>query len=399
MKMTGKAFLKKLFGAKYERVARTVFVDLLLFWGLYLADFRIRIAPSFLYLTAGAFSAGVMWQALSSEDNAAFMQNMMMLPFERKEFVFSYITAMGIYVFLTKTAAVLAVLFSVSAWSPAEVFEGILCAANGILMAAAIFSLERYRFVGSVWAAALIAVLFTGWDKPWFFPAISGNTLAALLLLQRADGYDFYLRENRRKRTAGRCGHHAVWIYFFRYLKSHKNYLANTAIMWGIACVLPSFFGRAESLSAVPVGFAVLSMNTPVCILLSCDRDLERAVRFLPGQGKAFCVPYGFFVFSCNMAADVFFLCSLEIQTGIVAPWMVAAAAFFALQSAAISVFLEWFFPIRSWKIESDLWHHPRKYIVPAIMLLLAGAVLELSWALRSILAVVSTGTAWRQLP
>ena len=32
-------------------------------------------------------------------------------------------------------------------------------------------------------------------------------------------------------------------------------------------------------------------------------------------------------------------------------------------------------YPIRDWKIESDLWHHPRKYVVPMVMLLLAGAV------------------------
>ena len=50
-------------------------------------------------------------------------------------------------------------------------------------------------------------------------------------------------------------------------------------------------------------------------------------------------------------------------------------AIFFALQSAILSVLLEWFFPIRDWKTESDLWHHPRKYIVPAIMLLIAAAI------------------------
>lgn len=40
-----------------------------------------------------------------------------------------------------------------------------------------------------------------------------------------------------------------------------------------------------------------------------------------------------------------------------------------------LSVLLEWFYPVRNWQIESDLWRHPRKYIVPAILLLLAGAV------------------------
>lgn len=56
-----------------------------------------------------------------------------------------------------------------------------------------------------------------------------------------------------------------------------------------------------------------------------------------------------------------------------------------------LSVLLEWFYPIRGWKIESDLWHHPRKYVVPVAMLLLAGAVLAwpvLLYALLVLLAV-----------
>ena len=75
------------------------------------------------------------------------------------------------------------------------------------------------------------------------------------------------------------------------------------------------------------------------------------------------------------MAADVLFLCSWQAQNGGVTVLMIAGAVFFALQSAVLSVLLEWFYPIRGWKIESDLWHHPRKYIVPVVMLLLAGAV------------------------
>ena len=75
------------------------------------------------------------------------------------------------------------------------------------------------------------------------------------------------------------------------------------------------------------------------------------------------------------MAADVIFLCSWQIQNGGITALMIAGAVFFALQSAVLSVLLEWFYPIRGWKIESDLWHHPRKYVVPVGMLLLAGAV------------------------
>ena len=142
-----------------------------------------------------------------------------------------------------------------------------------------------------------------------------------------------------------------------------------------MACVLPVLLGQMEARFVLPIGFAILSLNTPICILLSCDPALERAVRFLPGQGRAFCVPYCLFIFGCNLAADMVFLCSWEIQLGGIGPLHALTAAAFALLSAVGSVLLEWHFPLRGWKIESDLWHHPRKYVVPAVMLLLAGLV------------------------
>lgn len=139
--------------------------------------------------------------------------------------------------------------------------------------------------------------------------------------------------------------------------------------------MLPLLFGNIETAFVAPIGFAILSMNTPICILLSCDADLEQAVRLLPGQEKGFCVPYCLFIFICNMVADSLFLCSLQIQTGRITILIIITAVFFALLSAVLSVLLEWYRPIRGWKVESDLWHHPRKYVVPVVMILLAGIV------------------------
>ena len=375
MKTIFKAFSKNLFGAKYERLTRTIFIYPILFWGLYIADFKVRISPFILYLMVTSFTAGVMWQALSSEDNAANMQNMIMLPFEGREFIFSYIGAMGIYTFLTKTMALLVILLAVSVWNRIEILSSILCAVNAILMAAAIFSVRRYWYVGTLWLTVIFVSIFFGWEKLWFIPMLSANSTLAFLLLQSTNGYTFYFQKSKYSSTVRGRKHLFVWTYFFRYLKSHKNYLMNIAIMWCIACILPLFFQQMDSLFVIPIGFAILSLNTPVCILLSCDHALEQAVRFLPGQKKTFCIPYCLFIFLCNITADMFFLFSWQIQIGGVTVLMVIAAIFFAMQSAVFSVLLEWFYPIRRWKIESDLWHHPRKYIVPAIMLLLAGIV------------------------
>ena len=220
----------------------------------------------------------------------------------------------------------------------------------------------------------VVAILLLG-SRTWFYLLMLVNGLFAVLILWRADGYVFYQKESKKSHAVRQRKRASLWRYFFRYLSCHKNYLLNTAVMWCVAFVLPYFLREMAGLSVLPVGFAILSLNTPICILLSCDPDLEQAVRFLPGQKRRFCIPYCLFIFLCNMAADVIFLCSWQIQNGSVTAHMIAGAVFFALQSAVLYVLLEWFYPIRGWKIESDLWHHPRKYVVPVVMLLLAGAV------------------------
>ncbi len=328
-RMVFKAFLKKYFGADYQGMIRTPVICLPVFLGLSRADFRIQIAPFILYLTVTVFTGRAMWQDLSSEDHAADWQNMCMLPFDERTLVCSYGIVLGAYTFLTKTAVLLAVLLAVSDRSRAEVLGSIFCAVFAILM-------------------------------------------TSLLFFRRKGGYFLYAQEVKGRQTVKSHTHFLVWYYFGRYMKTHKNYLTNTAVMWCVACVLPLFFRAVEKVFVIPVGFAILSVNTPLGILLSCDSALEQAVRFLPGQKRRFLVPYALFIFFCNMTANSIFLCSWQIQMGGITGRMVAAAACFALLSAFFSVLLEWFCPIRGWETESDLWHHPRKYVVPAVMLLLA---------------------------
>ena len=379
MKMTFNTFAKNLFGAKYERLQRSIFIYLIVFWGLYITDWKMQIAPFVLYLMPGAFTAGVMWQALYSEDNATKMQNMFMLPFDRRNFVFSYVAALGAYTIFTKTAALFAVLLAVSFWKPIEILGSIVSVINIILMTAAVYSLKKYWFINILWIGTIIAGILLFGNKVWLIPFLIVNSAFAVICLQTADGYAFNYQEGKKSYRVKQHRRFSVLRYLFRYLNCHKNYLINTAVMWCVAIILPHFFGKMGSLMESPfvvsIGFAILSLNTPICILLSCDPDLEQAIRFLPGQKKAFCMPYCLFIFFCNMAANVIFLCSWQMKTNSVTVLMILTAIFFALQSAILSVLLEWFYPVRNWKIESDLWHHPRKYVVPAIMLLAAGAI------------------------
>ena len=373
MKMTGKAFAKKLFGAKYERLSRTLLIDVIIFWGLYIAGFQVQVAASVRILMLSAFTAGVMWQALSSRDNAVELKHMLMLPHQPQEFVFSYVAVLGAYTVLTKTGLLLAVLLAVSAWKHIEMIGMVISMLHAVLMAAVVYSLRKYWYAGGIWAAAIVsAILFLG-SGLLLDLLLFVNGFVAILILRKAEVYAFYQGESEKIHAIRQRKKASLWRYFFRYLSCHKNYMVNTAVMWCVAIVMPYFLREMAGLSVVPVGFAILSLNTPICILLSCDRDLEQAVRFLPGQKRRFCIPYCLFIFSCNMAADMIFLLSWQMQNGGIAVSLIAGAVFFALQSAVLSVLLEWLYPIRNWKIESDLWHHPRKYVVPVVMLLLAG--------------------------
>lgn len=391
MKMTGKAFAKKLFGAGYERLPWTILLDVIVFWGMYIAGFQVQVAASVRILMISAFTAGVMWQALFSKDNAVELKHMLMLPHQPQKFVFPYVAALGCYTVLTKTGLLLAVLLAVSAWKPIEMIGMVISMLHAVLMAAAAYSQRKYWYVGGLWAAAIVSVIIFCGSRTWFGLLLLANSFIAILILWKAEVYAFYQGESEKHHAIRQRRKASLWRYFFRYLSCHRNYLVNTAVMWCVAIVMPYFLREMAGLFVVPVGFAILSLNTPICILLSCDRDLEQAVRFLPGQKRHFCIPYCLFIFSCNMAADVIFLCSWQIQNGGVTVPMIAGAVFFALQSAVPSVLMEWFYPIRGWKIESDLWHHPRKYVVPVVMLLLAGAASAwpvLLYVLLALLAV-----------
>lgn len=363
---------RKVFGAGYDRLKRALAVWAIVFWGIRIAGWKLEIAPSVLYLMTAVFTAGVMWQALSSEDNAANMMNLFMLPFRERELVLSYVSALGLYTLSTKTLGLLCVVWAVSARSAAEVAGSLFSAAGAVCISAWIYAWRSGVRSGREDGACAYSTR-SGRNRPDAYAFCrqtgrSGLSLARFPYLSRR-------RSGAPKKYGAEgpvygCG--MVWIYLARYLAAHGNYMLNTVVMWGVACGLPVLLGRTGGPSAMSAGFVIVSMNTPVCILLSCNPALEQAVRFLPGQKTAFCIPYGLFIFLCHTVSEVIFLCSWQILFGGVSGMAVLCAICTAAASAAGSVLLEWFCPVRRWKIESDLWHHPRKYIVPGILLLAA---------------------------
>ena len=95
----------------------------------------------------------------------------------------------------------------------------------------------------------------------------------------------------------------------------------------------------------------------------------------MPGQVTRFCSLYCLFIFCVNSLISGVYLMCWQLRNGGVGYVELLTAVLFALQSAIFSVALEWVRPLHGWKVETDLWHHPRKYLVPAVMMLIAGVI------------------------
>ena len=377
MMNTTKALSKQFFGAKYESARKSLLATVILFIAIYATEFQVEIAPFILYLTSTFFTGGVMWQMLTGRRHMETMQGMFMLPFDNRSFVFSYVMVLGAHTLITKTLPIWALFFAAASWHPWEISIAVFCGCMACTITAAGYRMCRkgHIVLPVLWAASILAVILLMRQDVAVLTAATVSLLAAVLYLAFADAYDFYSAA-ASKRAVQHTGHSgSVFVYLTRYLLANKSYLINTVGLCAIACFLPLLFGEFQGLNMFPIGLAILCLNTPICTLLSCDPDLEQAIRVLPGQAGRFCRRYCLFIFIVNGAIAGIYLGSWQMIHGGIGLVHVGTVLLFALQSAILSVILEWKHPIRGWKTESDLWHHPRKYFVPLAMLLMAALV------------------------
>lgn len=377
MMNTTKALSKQYFGAKYQSAGKSLLAAVILFIAIDAAEFQMEIAPFILYLTSTFFTGGVMWQVLTGKRHIEAMQGMFMLPFDNRSFVFSYVMVLGAHTLITKTLPIWAMFFAAASWYPWEIAIAVFCGCMACAVTAAGYRMCRKGLIvlPVLWVAGILAVILLVRKDAVVLTAGAVSILAAVLYLAFADAYDFY-SASASKKAVQHTGHSgSVFVYLTRYLLANKSYLINTVGLCSIACFLPLLFGEFQGLNMFPIGLAILCLNTPICTLLSCDPDLEQAIRVLPGQAGRFCRRYCLFIFIVNGIVAGIYLGSWQIIHGGIGLVRVGTVLLFALQSAILSVILEWKHPIRGWKTESDLWHHPRKYLVPLAMLLMAAFV------------------------
>lgn len=392
-----KIFARVCLGVHGRRLWRTVIVCLLVYGALSPLNLRLATAPFVFCVMPGLFSAGVMAHALQAKARAVQLRHLLMLPQNNGALVYGYVGALAIYVLLTKTAPLLTLMLALLDWQGQSLVAAFLGSLNGVVLTALTIAWRKHGRVIIPWVF-LLGLLFwwlgAGW---WLSVVLVVSGLAAVWLLARVDAYAFLRQSNNGRPRRSRARHGLMLHYFVRYLWAQKNYLVNTLALWVLAVILPLLlYNLADSTVAAPLGMALLTLNTPLGILLSCDPALETVVRALPQQRRRFCLPYAGLLAGSVLFSEALYLMSWQYVYGNVTWLMIALAVYVAIQSALASVWLEWYRPLKNWRIESDLWHHPRKYLVPGAMLLLTIAVS--SWPLLLLplsMALVAEMTGW----
>ncbi len=378
------AFARKLFGARCRKLLQSLLICFMVFAGIGSAEYHLPIAPSVLFLMSAVFTGGVMWQALNASDTAGYIRNMVMMPFDNKSFAAAYIGTLAIHTIVTKTLLLWAVVFAVCKFDAVTIAGAVLSAVCGVGIISCIYAFRKVRVLCIAWAAGLIACIFFFAGNSILMAVIFAvNALIAAALLMKADGYLFYDLACECEAHSFKVRSHKnnlVWVYLMRYIRSHKNYMFNSLITWGFAAVIPWFLGAILQDSDIMgfflyIGYGLVVINTPLCILVSCDRDLGRGIDCLPEGGRRFFIPYAGFLFASTCISYAFYLVSWTIKFGGTGVFHIVLAVVLAAVSAILSVTLEKFFPLTKWTIESELWHHPRKYVVPGAIIIISALI------------------------
>lgn len=326
--------MKNFMGANYERFPRTLLLWAILFSGIQAAEIELTISPTVLWLATAFLTIGGFIQVLSADTTIESLQGQLMLPEDPLKFYSAFFLSTTLYIFLTKAGALWIVYLAVSHWDLSALIGAIAC----------------------------------------FF--ISGLCIFPFVLhTEKKESGSVLIEHNRNN----------FLFYILRYLSNNKRYAVNTLMIWTFGVLFSLMIGNYLPSDFLPFGFVFMCLNTPLGILLSSDKDLYRQIQALPRQTNKILLPYASFLFAVNIISCLILLLSWKIMSKSFSPLMLVNALLFSVVSSLLTVALEMKFPLLDWKVESDLWHHPRKYIVPIIMMLFALILSTLSGGLSNV--------------
>ena len=374
-----KLLARKLLGDRYSSAVKALLLSVIMGCGLHQMGTVVPLAQSVLIFSAVCFSGTVIIQTLSSKDNVRCLKGLFAMPHNDRRTLWEYAAAVGAYVLSTKTFLLAALLFAFVKLSPIDIVLFFLCYLYALFGGFAAFGLFRRMPVVSGLLAAvpvIMAVLL-----PKGIPAVIALAvadLAAAVLFSALHLDDFYVQESSKLKGAkhrSQSPRLLILRYTIRYLLANKTYIISMLGIIGFGCFFAIMIEKQGGPAGCGFGLAFASLNTPLATIVSANRGLNQKLNALPDKTNRFFVPYAAVLFGCNILIYTLFLCIYFVFGGQIGIRVLLTAVLFAAESAVFVAFLEDRFTITEWKTEPDLWHNPRKYILPVILVLEAALI------------------------
>lgn len=323
---------------------------------------------SWVYLLGVAATTTVStWLLLASYYRTDRLIDYAQLPLRRSRLVLSLVLT----AWLLLTVEILAPLAAFGLASRTLGWREIV--ASAALQGAVIACLLAYRTAAGrfgPWAAsgAVIGLLclgcllvsVAGWWGAIAF-AFAGGGLAAAWL---ATDPPYHLI-----RTAASEGRVRTSNYFDSVMMSDRVIVANGVLLTAFATVFTVMSLRSGL--TYPLAYAIIAVSSPVSTMLSADKDTTVGFRML-GRPRLLTKQYTACLFVYFAIANTITLLTYWAVGWPDLPRLVVLAAAATVAEALLIPMLETRFPITGWKTSRDVWRHPRKYLLPGLILVMA---------------------------
>lgn len=370
-----KILSRKLFGKNFSKLFTSLLVSVIIYLSLSQIGYNISVTPQVLAFTNLCFSGTLMIQFLSSKNNAAYLKGFFAMPFNRKRFVMEYAAVMGLHVLFTKALLIYAMIFAFAEIRLLEImvlFSSFIFVCFSAMLTFAFFKKKKILSVLVVIIA--VAMCFLLPENPLSATIYLEVSVVYALALFFVDPYNFMVTSRSKSKNKShkkvKGGNLLVAKYIFRYITSNKSYLINPAIMLAFVSFMVYQFIDMGFSDGLVIGLALITFNTPLAIIVSSSKGLHKKLNSMPNKIKSFYLPYGVVIFTFNVIFSALLIIIASFLGSPISIKTFIAALIFPIQNAIGVVFLEHNYPILEWRVETDLWHNPRKYIIPLILVL-----------------------------
>ena len=374
-----KLLSRKILGEKYRSVITSVIIAAIIGGSLSTMEVTIPIAQSILIMFSLFYTGPIVLQALASKDNARCLKGLFAMPCNETRTLWEYAAVIGIYALFTKTILLFALIYAFTTLTAMDIVIMVLASFFSIVGTMIIFGFRKKApLISLLIIAAAVAMAFLLPNGKFSAIGFAAADIILLLIFSFLKLEDFRVTESSnvkagQKRSGG--SFFPIPKYIVRYLLSNKSYIISPLFLLAFAV----FFAYNANTSGMPAGaglaMGLISVNSPIAVIVSSNRNLKNKLDMLPGKAQNFFVPYGFVVAVFFMIIYAIYITAVSIILKNVDYKAIILAPIFSVEAGILNAILESRFPITKWKTEPDLFRHPRKYIIPLIIMFEAAIV------------------------